>query len=67
VNGDGEITVADANATIEVIINGGSSNGHSRVPNPDGGGWIIIDDVNGDGEISIADINAIINMILSGK
>ncbi len=64
VNGDGEITVADANVAIEVIINGGSSHGHSRVPNPDGGGWINIDDVNGDGEVNIADINAIIDYIL---
>ena len=65
VNGDGEITVADANATIEVIINGGSSHGHTRVPNPDGGGWINLADVNGDGEVNIADINAIINAILN--
>ena len=65
VDGDGEITVADANATIEVIINGGSSHGHTRVPNPDGGGWVNLADVNGDGEVNIADINAIINMILS--
>ena len=65
VNSDGEITVADANATIEVIINGGSSHGHTRVPNPDGGGWINLADVNGDGEVSIADINAIISYILN--
>ena len=64
VNGDGEITVADANSVV-VIINGGSSHGHTRVPNPDGGGWINLADVNGDGEINIADINAIINMILT--
>ena len=67
VDGDGEITVADANATIEVIINGGSSHGHTRVPNPDGGGWVNLADVNGDGEINIADINAIINIILKTK
>ena len=65
VNGDGEITVADANSVV-VIINGGSSHGHTRVPNPDGGGWINLADVNGDGEVNIADINAIINMIFSG-
>ena len=64
VNGDGEITVADANSVV-VIINGGSSHGHTRVPNPDGGGWINLADVNGDGEVNIADINAIINMILT--
>lgn len=67
VNGDGEITVADANATIEVIINGGGSHGHTRVPNPDGGGWVNLADVNDDGEINIADINAIINIILKTK
>ncbi|MBQ9820597.1 MAG: leucine-rich repeat protein [Muribaculaceae bacterium] len=67
VDGDGEITVADANATIEVIINGGSSHGHTRVPNPDGGGWINLADVNGDGEVNIADINVIINMIFLGQ
>ena len=65
VNGDGEITVVDANSVV-VIINGGSSHGHTRVPNPDGGGWINLADVNGDGEVNIADINAIINMIFSG-
>ena len=64
VDGDGEITVADANSVV-VIINGGSSHGHTRVPNPDGGGWIDPADVNGDGEVNIADINAIIDMILA--
>ena len=64
VNGDGEITVADANSVV-VIINGGSSHGHTRVPNPDGGGWVNLADVNGDGEVNIADINVIINMILT--
>ena len=64
VDGDGEITVADANSVV-VIINGGSSHGHTRVPNPDGGGWINLADVNGDGEVNIADINAIINYILN--
>ena len=63
VNGDGEITVADANDVIEVVINGGSS-GHSRVPNPDGGFWINLADANSDGEVNIADVNEIINMIL---
>jgi len=65
VNGDGEINIADVNGTIEVIINGGTGHGHTRVPNPDGGGWIDLADVNSDGEINIADINAIIDMILS--
>ena len=63
VNGDGEVTIADAN-TVIIIINGGSSSGHTRVPDPDGDGWTILGDVNGDGEINIADINAVINEIL---
>jgi hypothetical protein len=53
VNCDGEVTVADANAVIEVIVNGGGSGGHSRLP-----------DVNTDGEVSIADFNSVINAIL---
>ena len=63
VNGDGEVTIADANNVTEVIVNGGSGKGHTRVP----GGVeveVIICDVNGDGEINIADINAIIDLIL---
>ena len=63
-NGDSEINIADANNVIEVIINGGSSGGHSRVPNPNGGFWINLADANSDGEVNIADVNEIINMIL---
>ena len=63
VNGDGEITVADANSVVVIIINGGEG-GHSRVPNPEGDGWIYIGDVNIDGEVNIADYNALINFIL---
>lgn len=49
VNGDGEISIADINALIDMILNGDEgSNG----------------DVNGDGEINIADINAVIDLIL---
>jgi hypothetical protein len=65
VNGDGEVTIADAN-TVIIIINGGSSSGHTRVPDPDGDGWIILGDTNRDGEVNIADINAIIDIILRG-
>ncbi|MBR6431896.1 MAG: leucine-rich repeat protein, partial [Muribaculaceae bacterium] len=61
VNGDGEVTVADANNVVVIIINGGSSGGHTR---PDGKPMDA--DVNGDGEINIADINCIIDMILRG-
>jgi hypothetical protein len=63
VNGDGEVTVADANNTIHIIVNGGGSGGHSRVPG-DGDERPFIGDVNGDGEVNIADINAIIDYIL---
>ena len=62
VNGDGEVTVADANSAIHIIINGGnSSGGHSREPGDDD---TFVGDVNGDGEITIADFNAIIDYIL---
>jgi hypothetical protein len=66
VNGDGEINIADANRVVVIIINGGGSSGHTRVPDPDGDGWLFLGDANGDGEINIADINAIINRILDG-
>ena len=66
VNGDGEINIADANRVVVIIINGGGSSGHTRVPDPDGDGWFFLGDANGDGEINIADINAIINRILDG-
>lgn len=67
VNGDGEVTISDASNVVVIIVNGGGSKGHTRVPSPDGGGWIstVIGDVNGDGEVNIADINAIIDYILS--
>ena len=69
VNGDGEVTIADANKVTEVIINGGGG-GHSRIPDGNGG-FIEVDDtyladVNGDGEVSIADLNLIIDRILRG-
>ncbi len=50
VNGDGEISIADINIIINLILSGRSDK---------------IGDVNGDGEISIADINVVINIILS--
>ena len=49
-NGDGEITIADVNVVIDMIISG----------RPDLKG-----DVNGDKEITIADVNAIIDIILN--
>ncbi len=62
VNGDGEITVADANSVIDVVIMGGNAS-HPRIPIDDDGNYI--GDVNGDGEVTIADVNAIIDMILN--
>ena len=65
VNGDGEINIADANNVIDIIINGGSSDGHTRAPSPYGDGWAITGDINGDSEVNIADINTVINYILN--
>ena len=50
VNGDGEISIADVNAIITVILSGGTGNPRC--------------DVNGDNEVTIADINAVITLIL---
>ncbi len=50
VNGDGEISIADVNAIITVILSGGTGNPRC--------------DVNGDNEVTIADINAVIALIL---
>lgn len=62
VNGDGEVTIADANSVIHIIINGGGG-GHGHAPGYDDG--TLVGDINGDGEVNIADINSIINMILT--
>ena len=64
VNGDGEVTIADANGVIHIIINGGGS-GHGHSPGDSDIGWPNSADVNGDGEINIADINTIIDYILN--
>ena len=50
VNGDWEISIADVNAIITVIISGGTGNPRC--------------DVNSDGEITIADANVVIALIL---
>jgi len=50
VNGDGEVSVADVNAIIDLILAG--AYGTSA-------------DVNADGEVTIADVNAVINIILN--
>ena len=49
VNLDGEVTIADVNSVIDVILN------NEIVPTAD---------VNSDGEINIADINTLIALIL---
>ena len=49
VNGDGEVSISDINAIIDMILSG----------NPSDAG-----DVNGDGEVGISDVNAVIDMIL---
>ena len=48
VNRDGEISIADVNAVIDMILGTAADNG----------------DVNGDGEVNIADVNAVIDIIL---
>lgn len=52
VNGDGEVTVADINVVIDVIL--GRISPSAAV------------DLNGDGEVTIADINAVIEVIVGG-
>ena len=52
VNGDLEVSVADVNAVIDIILGGNVSTPAA--------------DVNGDGEINIADVNAIIDIVLNG-
>jgi len=52
VNLDGEVTVADVNSVINVIL--------------DDSGLTSAADVNSDGEINIADVNVIIDLILGG-
>ena len=50
VNRDKEVNVADVNAVISLILNGGNYKNRA--------------DVNGDGEVNLADVNAIISIIL---
>ena len=54
VNCDGEITVADVNLIITMML----EQGHLSCPP-------ILTDCNGDGEVGIADINYIINLIIN--
>ena len=66
VNGDGEVTIADANSVIVIIVNGGGS-GHGHAPGDSGIDWPNSADVNGDGEVNIADVNTIVDLILMNK
>ena len=56
VNGDGQITIADANVVIAIILNSTDSVDADTLARAD---------VNGDGQITIADANAVIAAILS--
>jgi len=50
VTGDGEVSVADVNAVIDMIL---------------AGGYSAAADVNGDGEVTVTDVNVIIDIILN--
>jgi len=52
VNGDGEVTIADVNAVIDLIL---------------AGAYSTAGDVNGDGEVTIADVNAVVDIILGNE
>jgi len=52
VNGDGEVTIADVNAIIDLILSGG---------------YTTAADVNSDGEVTIADVNAVVDIILANS
>jgi len=54
VNADGEVTIADVNAIIDIIL--GSTVSDEMMQRAD---------VNEDGEVTIADVNAVIDIILS--
>jgi len=55
VNGDGEVTIADVNAIIDIILGAQANYDVLRRA-----------DVNGDGEVTIADANAVVNIIMGG-
>lgn len=54
VNGDGEISITDINAIIDVLLGGSANNADLQRRA----------DVNGDGEVSISDINVVIDILL---
>ena len=53
VNGDGEVTIADVNALLQIILGADADEA-----------TMIRADVNEDGEIGLADVNEVINIIL---
>jgi len=53
VNGDGEVTIADVNAIIDIILGNNVDDATLKRA-----------DVNGDGEVTIADVNADLDIIL---
>ena len=60
VNGDGEVTIADVNLLIDIILTyRQTSETTINMTNPA--------DVNMDGEVSIADVNEVINIILGNN
>jgi len=52
VNGDGEVSIADVNAIIDLIL---------------ASAYTTEADVNGDGEVTIADVNAVVDIILNNE
>ena len=52
VNGDGEVSISDVNAVIDMILTSNAD---------------ISGDVDGDGEVGISDVNAVIDLILNGE
>lgn len=50
VNGDGEVSIGDVTALIDILLSNGSTSP--------------VADVNGDGEVSIGDVSALIDMLL---
>jgi len=50
VNGDGEVSIADVNAVVDLIL---------------AGAYTTAGDVNEDGEVTVADVNAVIDIILN--
>ena len=58
-DGDGLVTISDADNVVVIIINGG--NGHDRTIEHDK----VAGDVNGDGMVNITDLNLIINTIIN--